>query len=46
MEITNHPSRPDHLEIFWNDWGDRDDLDDHMETRLKEMKDLPEKTAP
>ena len=35
METTNRPSRPDRLEIFWNDWGDRDDPDDHMETRLK-----------
>jgi len=34
METTNRPSRPDRLEIFWNDWGDRDDPDDHMETRL------------
>ena len=33
METTNRPSRPDRLEI--NDWGDRDDPDDHMETRLK-----------
>ena len=24
--------RPDHLNIFWDDW---DDSDDHMETRLK-----------
>ena len=37
METTNHPSRPDRLEIFWNDWGDRDDPDDHMETRLNEF---------
>ena len=28
------PSRPDRLEIFWNDWGDRDDPDHHMENRL------------
>ena len=35
METTNRPSRPDRLEIFWNDWGDRDDPDDHMKTRLK-----------
>ena len=34
IETTNRPSRPDRLEIFWNDWGDRDDPDDHMETRL------------
>ena len=33
-ETTNRPSRPDRLEIFWNDWGDRNDPDDHMETRL------------
>ena len=38
METTNRPSRPDRLEIFWNDWGDRDDPDDHMETRLKGMR--------
>ena len=31
METTNRPSCPDHVEIFLNDWGDRDD---HMETRL------------
>ena len=31
METTN---RPDRLEIFSHDWGDRDDRDDHMETRL------------
>ena len=36
METTNRPSRPDRLEIFWKDWGDRDDPDDHMETRLNE----------
>ena len=34
METTNLLSRPDRLEIFWNDWGDWDDPDDHMETRL------------
>ena len=34
METTNRPSRPDRLEIFWNDWGDRDDPDDHMETGI------------
>ena len=27
-ETSNSLSRPDRLEIFWNDW------DDHMETRL------------
>ena len=31
METTNRPNRPDRLEIFSHDWGDRDD---HMETRL------------
>ena len=35
METTSHLSRPYRLEIFWNDWGERDDPDDHMETRLK-----------
>ena len=24
METTNRPGRPDGLEIFWNDWGDRE----------------------
>ena len=33
-QLTNRPSRPDRLEIFSNDWGDRDDPDDRMETRL------------
>ena len=41
METTNRPSRPDRLEIFWNDWGDRDDPDDHMETRLKRTLNNP-----
>ena len=40
METTNRPSRPDRLEIFWNDWGDRDDPDDHMETRLKGFRNV------
>ena len=26
--------RPDRLNIFWDDWDDRNDPDDHMETRL------------
>ena len=30
METSNRLSRP---EIFGNDWDDRDDPDDHMETR-------------
>ena len=34
METSNRLSRPDRLEIFGNDWDDRDDPDDHMETRL------------
>ena len=32
VETTNRPSRPDRLEIFCHDWGDRDG---HMETRLQ-----------
>ena len=35
METTDHPSHPDHLKFFWNDWDDPDNLNDHMETRLK-----------
>ena len=35
METSNRLSRPDRLEIFGNDWDDRDDPEDHMETRLK-----------
>ena len=31
METSNRLSRSDRLEIFGNDWDDRDD---HMETRL------------
>ena len=27
----------DRLESFSNDWGDRDDPDDHMETRLRKL---------
>ena len=34
METSNCLSRPDRLKIFGNDWDDRDDPDDHMETRL------------
>ena len=34
METSNRLSRPDRLEIFGNDWDDRDDPGDHMETRL------------
>ena len=34
METSNRLSHPDRLEIFGNDWDDRDDPDDHMETRL------------
>ena len=30
--------RPDRLEVFSKDWGDWDDLDDHMETRLKRRR--------
>ena len=29
-ETTNRPSRPDRLGIFWNDWGERDDPEDHI----------------
>ena len=32
METTNHASRPVDPKIF-DDWGDRDDPDDHMETK-------------
>ena len=39
METSNRLSRPDRLEIFGNDWDDRDDPDDHMETRLKNVYD-------
>jgi len=35
METNNRLSRPDRLNIFWDDWDDPDDPDDHMETRLK-----------
>ena len=35
MEISNRLSRPNRHAIFGNDWDDRDDPDDHMETRLK-----------
>ena len=35
METSNRLSRPDRLEIFGKDW---DDPDDHMETRLKNMR--------
>ena len=35
METTDHPSHPDRLKFFWNDWDDPDNLNDHMETRLK-----------
>ena len=38
METSNRLSRPDRLEIFGNDWDDRDDPDDHMETRLYRWK--------
>ena len=34
METSNRLSRPDRLEIFGNDWDDRDD---HTETRLKSL---------
>ena len=34
METTNRPSRPDRLKYFETPGGDRDDPDDHMETRL------------
>ena len=37
METSNRLSRPDRLEICGNDWDDRDDPEDHMETRLKKM---------
>ena len=37
IKTSNRLSPLDRLEIFWNDWGDRDDPDDHMETRLNEF---------
>ena len=38
METSNRLSRPDRLEIFGNDRDDRDDPDNHMETRLKAIR--------
>ena len=29
--------RSDRLNIFWGDWDDRDDLDNHMETKLNSL---------
>ena len=34
MESSSRLSRPNYLNIFWDNSDDQDDLDDHMETRL------------
>ena len=34
METSNRLSCPNLLNIFWDDWDNGDDPDDHMETRL------------
>ena len=40
METTNRPSHLDRLEIFCNDWNDRNDPGDHIETKLKSCSRL------
>ena len=47
MKTSERTNRPDRLEFFSNDWGDRDDPDDHMETKLNVKQNkakLQEKT--
>ena len=41
METINRLSRSDRLEIFGNDWDDRDDPDDHMERRITDILCVP-----
>ena len=44
MEISNRLSHPNRLEIFRNGLDNRDDLEDHMETRLTSVHKKPNST--
>ena len=44
MEISNRLSHPNRLEIFRNGLDDRDDPEDHMETRLTSVHKKPNST--
>lgn len=43
MKTSNDPSNlPDSVKIFWNDRGDQDDLDYHMETMKVKFQTQPD----